>query len=104
MFFLMNMSFDMLGTLWKITTAPIYPLERVHKFSYFMILWDAHFEVPCPINVHVQNNNYCIDVENKQFGVMGHDDLLATLDTRATPNKPAASALKNTSPVFPPNT
>jgi hypothetical protein len=65
-----------------------------------MILWDAHFEVPCPINVHVQNNNYCTDVENKQFGVMGHDDLLATLDTRATPNKPAAPALKNTSPTY----
>jgi hypothetical protein len=70
MLFLMNMSLDMLGTLWKITTDPIYPLERVHKLSYFTILWDAHFEAPCLINVHVQNNNYRADVENKHFGVM----------------------------------
>ena len=32
--------------------------RKVHQISYFTILQAIHFEVPCPINVHVQENNF----------------------------------------------
>jgi hypothetical protein len=44
-----------------------YPLEGVHRFSHFRILWAAHFKISCPINVQMRKSNSRTTAKNKHF-------------------------------------